>query len=211
MQGKVNMWLVKTWLINHDISSLSPYGFEELCCVKSSRLTALRWVLRTDGESTPGEDSSIVIFLRKYMKQIQLDFTSITWRIRDGCVRRPWPMGAPSQKNNVVSLFPIKQNSKLFTAGHWVSIPPHLYSRRHGDRCDITVMNASVGILKSVSCGNQGQMVIFYERCRIIKPNDCDYFGRQIFQTWRRSCKCKNEDYTPQTPRRRTFSFSPPK
>lgn len=59
-----------------------------------------------------------VIFLRKYMKQIQLDFTSFMRRIRDECVCRPWPMGAPSQKNNVASLFAIKQNSKLFTAGH---------------------------------------------------------------------------------------------
>lgn len=39
-----------------------------------------------------------VIFSRKYMKQIQLDFTSFARRARDECVRRPWPMGAPSQE-----------------------------------------------------------------------------------------------------------------
>lgn len=40
------------------------------------------------------------------------------------------------------------------------------------------VMNESAGILKSASSGNQGQMVIFYESSRIIKPNEQDYFGR---------------------------------
>lgn len=72
--------------------------------------------------------------------------------------------------------------------------PPHLYSHRHSDRCDIMVMNESVGILKSASSGNQGQMVIFYESCGIIKPNEQDYFGRQIHQTWRWLCRWENED-----------------
>lgn len=40
------------------------------------------------------------------------------------------------------------------------------------------VMNESAGILKSASSGNQGQMVIFYESSRIIKPNEWDYFGK---------------------------------
>lgn len=62
------------------------------------------------------------------------------------------------------------------------------------------VMNESVGILKSASSGNQGQMVIFYESCRIIKPNERDYFGRQICQTRRRLCKCENEDVSFQKP-----------
>ena len=62
------------------------------------------------------------------------------------------------------------------------------------------VMNESVGILKSASSGNQGQMVIFYESCKIIKPNELDYFGGQICQTWRWLCKCYSEDVSFQKP-----------
>ena len=59
------------------------------------------------------------------------------------------------------------------------------------------VMNESVGILKSASSGNQGQMVIFYESCRIIKSNELDYFGGRICHTF---CKCEREDVSFQKP-----------
>lgn len=49
------------------------------------------------------------------------DLTSSIRCILDECVCRPWPRGVLAE-NNVVSLFPIKQNSKLFTGGHWVRI-----------------------------------------------------------------------------------------
>ena len=55
------------------------------------------------------------------------------------------------------------------------------------------VMNESVGILKSASSGNQGQMVIFYESCRIIKPNERDCFGRHNCQRKVAVCGWENE------------------
>lgn len=77
---------------------------------------------------------------------------------REASARRPWPRGAPPSfpaslhhRGKAAPLLRFQRNKTvnyLREAGERARPRPHPYSRPRGDGCDITAMNASVGILK---------------------------------------------------------------
>lgn len=150
---------------------------------------------------------------------MQLDLTSFCVMNREASARRPWPMGAPPsfraslrRRGKAAPLLRFQRTvNYLREAGERAHPRPHLYSRPRGDGCDITAMNASVGILKR---RRWGQMAVFFfcfffvtrEPPNNNKAKDCFCLGG-FFQTWRRPCQC--EKWRLRFPEARIRNFPP--